>query len=48
MLFHAILLELAGGKGHVSVPSTCAEAVFALREETLLQVTEQTVEEDAG
>ena len=42
------LLELMGGKDHVSGPSTCAEAALALGEETLLQVAEQRVVEDTG
>ena len=48
MLFHAFLLKSAGGKDHVSGPSTCAEAALALREETLLQMAGQMIEEDTG
>ena len=35
VLFHAFLLELAGGKDHVSGSSTCVEATLALRVKTL-------------
>ena len=35
VLFHAFLLELTGGKDHVSGSSTCAEATLALGVKTL-------------
>ncbi len=48
MLFHALLLELTGSKDHVIGPSTRTEAVLALRKESLLQVLQQTVEQNTG
>ena len=48
MLFHEYLLAMAAGKDDGSGPSTCSKAALALREETLLQVAEQTIEEDTG
>lgn len=48
MLFHTLLLELTSSKDHVSAPSTRTEAALALREEALLQVLQQTVEQDTG
>ena len=48
MLLYAFLLELVCGKHRVSGPSTCMEAALALREGTLLQVAEQTVEKETG
>ena len=36
-----------GSKYHVSGSSACAEAALTFREETLLQVVQQTVENDA-
>ena len=48
LLFDAFLPELAGGKDHVGGPSTCKETPLTLREETLLQVFQQAVEEDVG
>ena len=45
VLFHAFLLQLAGGEYHVSGPSTCAEATLTLRENTLFQ---QAIEQDPG
>jgi len=48
MLFLPFLLELAGAKNRVSFSFTCAEAGLALRQETLLLVTEQTVKENTG
>ena len=48
VLFHAFFLKLTGSKYHVGGSSACAEAALAFREETLLQVVQQTVEKDAG
>ena len=48
VLFDAFLLELVGGLDHIGGPLTCTEAALTFMEETLLQVFQQAVEEDAG
>ena len=48
VLFDVFLLELARGKDHVGGPSICTEAALTFREETLLQVFQQAVEEVAS
>ena len=44
VLFHTFFLKLTGSKYHVGGSSACAEAALTFREETLLQVVQQTVE----
>ena len=48
MLFHTLFLTLAGGKQHVDRSLTCAEEALALREETLLKMVEEAVEQHVG
>ena len=43
VLFHTFFLKLTGSKYHVGGSSACAEAALTFREETLLQVVQQTV-----
>ena len=45
MLFHTFFLKLTGSKYHVGGSSACTEAALTFREETLLQVVQQTVED---
>ena len=48
MLFHTFFLKNTSSKYHVSGSSSCAEAALTFKEETLLQVIQQTVEKDGG
>ena len=48
LLFRTFFLKLMGSKYHVGGSSACAEAGWTFREETLLQVVQQTIEKAAG